>query len=101
MSSAAKPLTILLSAGLYGAGRQKLSDAVAPLTSKIPLGAISDEVGLFALHYFANKMFKNKLVSQITQSGMAVEAALIGAEVAKGNVSLTGSQSAVSNGNIF
>jgi hypothetical protein len=64
------------------------------------LGGISDEVGLFVLHYFINKNVKNKLVKDVTFAGMAVEAARIGEAVISGSV-LSSSTSGVSSNNTF
>jgi hypothetical protein len=98
--SSARPLGVLIGGGAYGAIRAKLSSALDPITSKIPLGGISDEVGLFVLHYFINKNVKNKLVKDVTFAGMAVEAARIGEAVISGSV-LSSSTSGVSSNNTF
>lgn len=84
--SSVRPMGFLVGGGIYGALRARLSNALSPITSKIPLGNIGDEVGLFALHYFLNKQVKNKIVKDITLSGMAVESARIGEAVTTGGV---------------
>jgi len=83
----AKSNTLLmtaLGAGLYGAGRQYMSDKLAPLTNKIPLGEYSDEAGMLILNYalakgkipFINKL---RLTKDFGKAGMTIEMARIGA----------------------
>ena len=86
-------------AGIYGASREILSNQLAPLTSKIPLGTLSDEAGMFAVLWAGKKFLGRKipLVNDIANAGMLIEAARIGAAVASGQVSL-GSLGATSSG---
>lgn len=79
-----------LGAGIYGAFRGRLSNALMPVTSKIPLGGISDEVGMFALLWAGKKFIGNKvpMVGDIARAGMLIEAARIGEAVALGQVSM-------------
>jgi len=80
-----KPMQILVGGGIYGAARRYLDAFVKPVTSKIPLGGIADEAGLFALMWVLNKNIKNKMVKQITIGGMAVEAARMGEAFSDGS----------------
>lgn len=89
--SVAKPASVLVGGGIYGALRERLSGYLAPFTSKIPLGSIGDEVGLFALHYWLNKKMKNKVVKDVTMAGMAVESARIGEALSMGSIFGNGS----------
>lgn len=92
-STGLKPMQVLIGAGLYGAVREKISNALTPLTSKVPLGNVADEVVLFSLGYLANRKLSNKTFKAIGQAAMAVEAARIGEAVVTGQVGLGGSSS--------
>jgi len=91
--SGIKPLSLLLGGGIYGAVRQKASDALAPITSKIPLGNLSDEALLFGLGYLVHKKVSNKIVKDIALSAMAVESARMGEAIITGQVGLGSSSS--------
>lgn len=95
--AAAKPMAILLGGGLYGAGRAKISNALTPFTSKIPLGTIADEAVMFGLSYVLHSKVNNKIVKDITLAGMAVEAARIGEAVADGTAFSTSGASVNNN----
>ena len=84
-NGAKKPLSILFGAGLYGAMRQYIDGFVKPLTSKIPLGTIADEVVLFTGSYLLDKKVKDKTAKQVFQAGMIVEGARIGEAIADGS----------------
>lgn len=84
VGSAAKPISVLIGGAAYGAFRSKLSDALVPITSKIPLGSIADEATLFVLGYLAHRNVRDKTLRSIAMSAMAVEAALIGKAMADG-----------------
>lgn len=71
-------MAVLIGGGVYGAARSKLSDAIAPLTSKIPLGSIADEAALFGLGYLAARNIRNPLVKSVANACMVVEAARMG-----------------------
>jgi len=74
-------LKVILPAGFgYGLVREYASDKLAPLTNKIPLGNISDEVGMLGILYALRKWaFKKKgLIRDVAKGGMYVEAARIG-----------------------
>lgn len=91
-------MSAMFGAALYGAARQYLSDKLAPLTSKIPLGGISDEVGLIGLAWLGKKFLGNRIpvVSSVAKAGMLIEAARIGEAVATGqlgNLGMLGSTS--------
>lgn len=74
-------LKVIVPAGFgYGLVREYASDKLAPLTNKIPLGNISDEIGMLGVLYGARKwLFKKKgMLRDVTKGGMYVEAARIG-----------------------
>lgn len=84
-----KPLAVLVAGGAYGALREKVSNVIAPLTSKIPIaGNISDEIGMFGLSYLIHKNMKSKQAKMIALAGMLVESARIGDGVVSGQVNL-------------
>jgi hypothetical protein len=75
----------------YGAVREKLSNALAPVTSKIPLGNIADEVVLGGISYLAYTKISNPIVKKIAMGGLIVESARIGEAIANGQIGLGGS----------
>ena len=97
-----------LASMIYGAIRGKTSNYLAPYTSKIPLGNISDEVGLIATSYIGKKyLFKSAgVMRDALSTGQKIELARIGEAVMSGNVGIPllnmGSPAtATSNTNIF
>jgi len=80
---------IVVGAIAYGAVRSKISTALMPVTAKIPLGSISDEVGMLVTLTLAKKFIGHKvpLVSQICTAGQYIELARIGEEIANGTLS--------------
>ena len=84
-SESVKPAQILIGGGIYGAVRRYVDGWVKPITSKIPLGTIADEVALFTAAYFLNKNVKDKTAKQVAQAGMVVEAARIGEALSDGS----------------
>lgn len=85
-SAVSSPVGVLVSGGLYGASRAYLSNKLSPVLSKIPLGNIADEAGLFMLAWFANKKISNKMVKDVAKAAMVVEAARMGEAVVEGSV---------------
>ena len=82
----------LVGAGLYGALREKVSNAIAPYTSKIPLGNVTDEVVMGTLGYFAMKKGTG-LFRDVGRAAMTIEAARLGETIVNGQLSLNGTQS--------
>jgi len=80
----------VLGAALYGAVRQKASDALIPITSKIPLGNISDEVLLGALAILGKKTLGRKMpmLNPVFQGAIVIESARIGEAIATGQLGL-------------
>jgi hypothetical protein len=70
----------LAGAAAYGAVRSKLSNALKPMTDKIPLGNISDEVAIGVLAILAKKTIGKKMpiVHKVADAALVVEAARIG-----------------------
>ena len=96
-----------LSAMLYGGVRSKTSDILAPYTSKIPLGNISDEVGMLAVTTLGKKFLfkKSGTFRDALTAGQTIELARIGEAIASGQVGnfnlFGGGQSTQSNGYVF
>jgi hypothetical protein len=74
----------LASAALYGAGREKISTLIAPVTSKIPLGTIADEVVLLVAGQQVAKRTSG-MVSDLGKAAAIVEASRIGVAIADGS----------------
>lgn len=70
----------------YGALRPMVANLIAPVTNMIPLGGISDEVGMGLLNYFVAKK-TGGLISQMATKGLVVENAMIGSSLGSGLVS--------------
>jgi hypothetical protein len=97
---------MLLGSVVYGAARQKVSNMLMPLTQKIPLGAVSDEVGMFGVAALTEKFVGRKIpvVKDITKAAKYIELARVGEAAVNGQINLGflgSSQSSTSNGNIF
>lgn len=91
--SSFSPWKIALGAALYGAVRETANNALAPLTSKIPLGQYADEAVLFGAGYLAHKKGSG-LIKDLGMAAMIVEAASVGHNAAGGLVSgVTGGSS--------
>jgi len=90
---------------VYGMLRSKTSTMLEPYTSKIPLGNISDEVGMFLVSHFAKKfVFKRAgIVREALTVGQGVELARIGDAIINGQISLGGltASATSSNGYVF
>ena len=88
----------IMGAGIYGGFRAKISNVLSPMTSKIPLGNIADEVGLGIAALITKKFLGRKipLVKDIANAGLLIESARIGEAVATGQIGL--GNSAATNG---
>lgn len=95
------PVGGMLAAGLYGGVRQKISNALAPVTARVPAGEISDEVVMLGVCFAGSKMLPKGFRAP-AKVGMYIEAARIGEFVADRGLSglmPNGSSQSVSNGN--
>lgn len=70
---------------LYGAVRSKMSDLLAPLTSRIPLGVVADEVGVGIFDYFVTTNTSG-LISDVAKKGLTIENARLGEAIADGSL---------------
>lgn len=57
----------------YGYVREDLSDRLAVVTNKIPLGVISDEVVLAGLSFIGHKKIKNAKVKKVLKNIFVIE----------------------------
>lgn len=80
-------MTIAL-AGVYGAARGRLETLIAPVSAKIPMGAIADEVVLGTAAFLAGRYMKNPMVKKLSKAVLIVEAARIGDALASGQVKM-------------
>lgn len=77
---------LMLGAAGYGAVRQRLSNALSPVTSKVPLGDIADEAVLLAISYYAAKKVNMPLLKNMARAGVTIESARIGEAIVNGTV---------------
>ena len=73
---------------IYGATRGYVSNFLVPITSKIPLGGISDEVGMGILNYFIAKNTSG-MIKKIATKGLIIENAMLGAGIVSGGLNLS------------
>lgn len=90
---------------IYGALRSKSSNYLAPYTSKIPLGNVSDEVGMFGAAYLAKKFLFKKagIMRDALTIGQGIEMARVGEAIINGQVGLNigGASAPSTSGNVF
>jgi len=96
-------LGVLMSAGIYGAFRAKVSNYLSQYTSRIPLGNVSDEVGMGLLCILGKKFIGNKvpMAKKVFDAGLYIECARIGEAAATGQLGLgttSGSNNDLFNG---
>ena len=72
----------------YGAARQKMSNYIAPYTSFIPAGAITDEVGMILANaLLARYVFKKEgVIRSALRTGIRIEFARIGEAAINGQI---------------
>jgi len=73
----------VLAAGAYGAARGYLSAWAAPITNKIPGGVYADNIVLGGAAYLLAKKGPS-WIKGVAKSGLVVEAALAGSDLAAG-----------------
>jgi len=74
-----------LDAMLYGAARQYTSNAIAPITAMIPLGGLSDEVGMAFVDYMIAK-HTSGMLSNVAKKGLVIENARVGEAIVQGGL---------------
>lgn len=82
-SSGANVMGIAIGGMAYGAGREYVSQKLAPLTAKIPAGDLADEVGMGILSWALATgkipvINKYNVTKDIGRAGLAIEAARVG-----------------------
>lgn len=80
----------------YGAVRGYVSNLISPLTSKIPLGSIADEVGMGIINYYVAKNTSG-MIKDIAVKGLVIENAFVGNAIAQGGLNLLGGNSSSSS----
>lgn len=85
----------LVGAAIYGAIRAKAAAFVTPYTNKLPLGNISDEVGLGVLAWAGDKFVGRRfpMARPLFKGAMIVEGARIGEAIATNSVGMGGGAS--------
>ena len=80
-----------LGAGIYGALRSRTSLMLAPYTSRIPLGNVSDEVGMLVVSTLGKKYLFKKAgtLREALTAGQTIELARIGEAVATGSLGIS------------
>lgn len=73
----------------YGAVRQYAATAIQPLTSKIPLGNVSDEVAMGLINWMVAKKTSG-LIHNVAMKGLVVENARIGEAIVSGQIGIGG-----------
>ena len=87
----------VLGGAIYGLARAPVANAIAPLTSKIPIPSqYSDNLGMAVLAYFAMKKGTG-LVRDVGKAGLVIESALLAQDVAGGAIGGGMTQSAQTN----
>lgn len=76
----------MIASAVYGGMREKVSNMLTPITSRIPLGTVADEVVLGAIHYFGAKKVKNPMLKSLFKAGLIVESARLGEAVVDGSM---------------
>ena len=87
-------------AAAYGAFRNQLSNALKPLTDKIPMGNVSDEIGLGIAAIVAKKYLGKKMpmVAKIADAALVIESARLGEAAISGQL---GGITATSSSNVI
>jgi len=70
---------------IYGAVREKVSNLVAPLTAKIPLGGIADEIAMGGINYLVAKNTSGML-KDVAMKGLIIENARLGEALVSGGL---------------
>lgn len=80
----------ILGAGVYGAIRSKAADSLKPVTDKLPLGNISDEVLLGATAILLKKTLGRKMpmLNPVLNGAIIIESARIGEAVVNGQTGI-------------
>lgn len=70
----------------YGAVRQYVSSTIAPVTSKIPLGTLSDEIGMGLVCWGVAKYAGKGMLGNIARKGLVIENARVGEALVNGGL---------------
>jgi len=89
-----------LDAMLYGAARQYTSNLIAPLTQMIPLGTLSDEVGMGIVNYMVAK-HTSGMLSDVAKKGLVIENARVGEAIVQGGLGVITGVSSSTGGTVY
>lgn len=85
----------------YGAVRSYVSDLIKPATSMIPLGTLSDEVGMAAVNYLVAKNTSG-MMRNVALKGLVIENARVGEALVQGGLGvITGTSSGSTSGYLY
>lgn len=76
---------MILGAMAYGGIRAKLNAMLRPVTDRIPLGAITDEVVLLSGALLLRKRIRNPMARNVLNAGIIIESARIGEAIVDGS----------------
>lgn len=90
---------IQVDAMAYGAVRQYVSNAIAPVTSQIPLGTLSDEIGMGLVCWGVSKYAGKGMLGSVARKGLVIENARVGEALVNGGLGvITGTSTASQQG---
>lgn len=99
-SSMTSDLMLIGSAMVYGGVREKLSNALEPVTKAVPLGNVADEVVLGVAGYFAYKKGSG-IVKELGKAALIIESARLGEAIINGQVNMGQSTSSVKSEYVY
>ncbi len=82
---AQSPLKMVVPSMIYGGLRAKVSDALTPITSKVPVGDVADELVMLGTSYLAWKKGSG-IIKKAGSAGMIIESARLGEAIASGSI---------------
>ncbi len=77
---------LMVGAIAYGAGREYISNAILPLTNKIPLGGYADEaiLGIMGYVFARGKLLNSKFTKNLGRAMLTIESARVGSGMTSG-----------------
>ncbi|MBR9702596.1 hypothetical protein GOV10_01040 [Candidatus Woesearchaeota archaeon] len=82
-------MTVAVPSAIYGALRSRVSNALTPITEKVPLGSIADELVMGGASYLLAKNAKG-IAKKIGMAGLTIESARLGEAVSDGSIGFGG-----------
>ena len=84
-----KPEAVIVPSMVYGGLREKASNLLSPISSKIPFGSIADEITMGFASYMLAKKGKGML-KKVGIAGLTIESARLGEAIADGSLGVFG-----------